>query len=645
MQKARKLLPALLVTLTVVLLFGSPRLAAGQSRLDRDSVSEFADSYFENALRLSGAPGAVVAVVQGDEVILLRGYGVSDIETGRPTDPRRTAYRLGSITKPLTAIAVLQLAEEGRFDLDDFVRPLLGSLAFPGSETLTVRQLLTHRGGLDSDPTGSLTTKGTADVDLEATRRRLQRVQSPGVPAYDILGFGVLGLLVSQMDGLSFADALERRIFDPLGMTRTFAGLGRSQAAEVARCHISEGPGTARICPEQQLVPAFQGSGSVASTAQDMTRLMRALLGGGELDGQRILSRSAFDRFTDFEQFRFHPRAMGLGLGIRELARGGRLAFGHGGGISGFSNQMDLFPAEGVGVYVGINGGPEQIYEARLSRIPALLEQQRIDPQVAEAISSMERFGAALADELLPKPGSPPELAELDPEDIDAHEVAGFYVFNRFKSNNLLVNLTALGIALEVEELSSNELVIQGMGDYTADGGSVFRAQQGTSWFVFRSRDGRAWISFRGDPYSIYERRSTLESPLFVIQLPLISLALLPLLGALGLRRIRILPGSAALCAIAGTVALLGCLALELELATVLLEVENRPTPVILWRGLAILSLLTIGVAPYYAWTRHGLGRRSPVSRLGALVARLTLTAASISVVAPAAYWIVVTYF
>ncbi len=607
--------------------------------LDPEQVSQFTDRFFERALQTSGVPGAVVAVVEDDSVVLLRGYGVADIETGRPTDPNSTLYRLGSITKVLTGVAVLQLVDQGRLDLDGPATSYLGPYTFPSAGELTLRQLLTHRGGLDSDPTGSLTAPGSGGTSIEATVRRLQRVRpSSDVAAYDILGWGVLGLVLSEATGESYADVLANRIFRPLGMHNSFVGLGGERISDVASCHISEGPGVALPCASQELVPAFQGSGSVAATAADMTLLMKALLNEGSLGETQLLSENAFSQLTDFDQYRFHPRGPGLGLGIRELDRGSRPAFGHGGGISGFANQMDLFPDERIGVYVGINGGPEQIYEARLSRLPRLARQRGIAASVSQSIRAMERFGAALTEEFLPSTVDSAGLA-AGGDPIDARELAGFYVFNRFTSNSLLVNLTALGVSTHVTALSPEELSISGAGRFLADGSGAFHSADRDSWVAFRLADELSWLSFGGDPYSIYERRAALATPLFLLQLPAIAIVLLPCLSLLSIRRLGWLPRSAARSALFGWALLLVALLLELEFATQLLEVEGKAWPVLLWRLLGVLGLLGIAYAPVAAWRRSGGGRR-----LASGVTAAALTVAATSIVSAAGYWIATTY-
>lgn len=168
------------VTLAASLAAGATALRA--EGLDPAEVEAFADAHFEEAMAASGIPGAVVAVVRDGETVLLKGYGTSDVESGAPVDPERTLYRLGSITKPLLAIATLRLVERGLLDLDTDVNAYLKDVSVPAAygEPVTLRHLLSHTAGFDADLSFSEVPVGTDHrMSAEEIERRLQRVRPP----------------------------------------------------------------------------------------------------------------------------------------------------------------------------------------------------------------------------------------------------------------------------------------------------------------------------------------------------------------------------------------------------------------------------------------------------------------------------------
>ena len=201
-------------------------------------------------------PGAGLAVANNGRILLVRGYGVADREQKRPVMPS-TLFRLGSLAKPLTAVAIVQLAEEGRFGLDDPVLPILGDLGpRPGSITdprvhrITIRHLLQHTGGFDRSASGdavfhpqasaAAARLGAAVPATCATvlRDGLERKLDfdPGARyAYSNLGYCILGRVIEQASGLGYEEYMRRRILAPAGadglrLAQTFVMAGDEAA-------------------------------------------------------------------------------------------------------------------------------------------------------------------------------------------------------------------------------------------------------------------------------------------------------------------------------------------------------------------------------------------------------------------------------
>lgn len=350
-----------------------------------------------------------------------------------------------------------------------------------------------------------------------------------------MLGFGLLGLLMTDLTGASFGEVLESRVFRPLGMEKAVVGLPAERLDDFAKCYVATGERSFASCEQTKLEVIAQGSGDGAVTAVDMTRFMNALLEmeaatrSGGSGARELLSPALRDEFLDFDQYRFHPDGPGLGLGIREYSRRGRRAFGHGGGISGFEAQMDLFPESSVGGFVALAGGPDQVYEARLSSLPRLLSPAPVAPNARRVTSLTTLF----AEHFLPVAG--PEEKGSDrvsrratsAQDPAAESWAGYYVLRRYLSDALMVNLARLSVPLEVEAQDRDTLKIAGLGEFRRSGENRFEDSDGF-WVAFRRTDRGSYLSFRGDPYGIYEREPFYTAPRFTLVPGLLALVLLP---------------------------------------------------------------------------------------------------------------------
>ncbi|MDI3281563.1 MAG: serine hydrolase domain-containing protein, partial [Bacillota bacterium] len=171
-------------------------------------------------------PGAAVAVVSGEEVVLLKGYGFADVERRIPVDPERTVFRAFSVSKPVTATAVMQLFDRGLLKPDDDVTRHLEGLplrrAFP--QPITAGQLLTHTSGFTDRGAGTvaLHPENVKTLEQYLADRPYRQVDPPGQRvAYSDYNFALAGYLVERVSGLPFPRFAEETVFRPLGMSRT----------------------------------------------------------------------------------------------------------------------------------------------------------------------------------------------------------------------------------------------------------------------------------------------------------------------------------------------------------------------------------------------------------------------------------------
>ena len=390
---------------------------------DSASLEAFMDSVVGIEIREYGVPGIVVTVVRDGRVVLAKGYGLADRRARRPMSPEETVMRVGSVSKPVTALAALQLVEAGRLDLDAPVaRYLPGVLRGPRAEGVRVRDLFTHTAGLDVRLNGTTTTDPTRLVPL---RRYVDRdlpplVHSPGeVMRYSNHGYVLLGRLVEAASGEPFEAYVRRHLFAPLGMRSSGYRLEGALAARAATGY--EGGRRAAV-----LHPQIGPAAGLVTTADDMGRLMVALLDSGRVagSGRRLYSaRTASLAFS--RQFGMDARMPGWTFGFFETERGGVRGVGHSGGIRGFMSGMYLWPTQRTGLFIsdnGYDGGAVQaVFYAFADRY---LARPPVDPpapapgavgraarvagtyrSAALAVRSLERAGSLRRGDLSVRPG------------------------------------------------------------------------------------------------------------------------------------------------------------------------------------------------------------------------------------------------
>ncbi|MFD9032254.1 serine hydrolase domain-containing protein [Streptomyces sp. NPDC059567] len=326
----------------------------------RDSRTGALDSLVDTAvagyLANDRIPGAAVTVVSGGRTVLTKGYGVADIATRTPVDPRRTTFFLGSLAKLFTAQAASQLVTEGRIDpnadVNDHLRAVTVPDTFPG-HPVTLDQLLTHTAGFDSDLVGRSMARAQ-DVEPLAeslVTRRPPRIRVPGtIASYDNYGYALAGQLVAEASGRPFPSYVDERILRPLGMTSSTFAQPQPEpiAARLARGYRPSGTSGWTADKGQYGAWSPTGPGAV-STAADMGRWMTDQL-AGEAPANRLMQQV---------HHRQDPRLPGLGYGFEEWRRDGRTGWFKDGDIPGFHSNLLLVPGHDVGVFVVFNGDGE----------------------------------------------------------------------------------------------------------------------------------------------------------------------------------------------------------------------------------------------------------------------------------------------
>lgn len=311
-------------------------------------------------------PGLAIAVVKDDQVVFAHGYGVRELGKPEPVDTH-TLFAIGSTTKAMTAALVAMLVDEKKVAWDAPVTAYLPwfQLKDPSvTRELTVRDLLTHRGGL---PNADYLWYGQHNSSDEILKR--VRLIDPAYPVragfvYQNVMYAAAGAVIEAASGRPWSEMIRARIFEPLGMTdsvTTAAGL--AQHPNVASPHDSVG-GRVRVIENASVDPVAP-AGSVWSSVADMAKWMQFLLDGGRAggkNGRRLISEPSFNElFTPqtIAPYDMYPTTrltkphwMTYGLGWFQQDYRGRAVDFHTGSIDGMVAIHGLIRDENLGVYV-----------------------------------------------------------------------------------------------------------------------------------------------------------------------------------------------------------------------------------------------------------------------------------------------------
>ncbi len=377
-------------------------------------------AYAPQAMREQGTPGLSVAITDRTKTLAIVTLGYANRDAGTPVTPQ-TRFAIGSITKSMTALALLQLHDAGRLDLDASVRRYLPWFAIDsGGKAILVHELLSHTAGIPDD----FASEEGYGFDILALRHA-KTLFAPGSSwSYSNDGYATAGAILARLDGRSWPDAVTARVFDPIGMTGSsavFTPAAMSNAAVGYQFRDNDRPATEN--PPLVASPPLDfvdPAGSVLSTPEDMARYMRLYLNGGRTAGGReLLAPATFaamthpDRLdngkpagspgTELQEWPAFYRSYGFGLSVFD--DGGDRLIGHTGGVSGYTACMQMNLTRGFGVIAFANLVEAPLHPCAIVRY-------------AMSVLRAQSLGAAL-----PTPGAAPNPARV----ANASEYDGTY--------------------------------------------------------------------------------------------------------------------------------------------------------------------------------------------------------------------------
>lgn len=256
------------------------------------------DSYVLGRMKGLGIPGVAIGIVRGDQVVYTQGYGVAD-NAGRAMTPD-TPFLIASLSKPITALGIMQLVEEGKINLDAPIQTYLPWFRVADEEVsskITVRHLLHQTSGFDERESyiRNLNTNPSDDA-LETSIRALNTADLNFAPGeafeYTNTNYDILGLLIQTVSGQTYEEYIEEKIFTPLDMGQSYTSLEDARAGNMTRGYYPFfGITTAydHLMPYSRIVKPSAG---LFSSAEDLTHFLIAHLNKGQYQGNSILSEA-----------------------------------------------------------------------------------------------------------------------------------------------------------------------------------------------------------------------------------------------------------------------------------------------------------------------------------------------------------------
>jgi CubicO group peptidase (beta-lactamase class C family) len=378
-------------------------------------VKEYLSWLITKEMKKSDVNGLSIALVDDQHVIWSKGFGYANAER-RILATEETIYGIGSVTKLFTATAVMQLAEEGRINIDSPLRRYLPEFSmrsrFADATPITVRNLLTHHSGLPGDYLKGMWTLHPVPFAQVTSLLKDQYVSYPPnlVYSYSSLGYSLLGEIVEKVSGQDYAVYMKEALLSPLGMSHSSFSIQPDQEPLLAVGYRKGKPGAERYFLRD--APA----GSLFSSAQDMGRFIRMLFAEGQVGGHAIVRAD-----TLYEMWRTQNADVALDMDFRiglgwMLGQSGLDYAGpvvhHNGGTLGTASELMLLPQHKLGVVVLANSPADS---AMLNRI---------------AVQALKLALEAKTGIHEPSPQKPVDLAPATMSSEELASLAGNYASN-----------------------------------------------------------------------------------------------------------------------------------------------------------------------------------------------------------------------
>jgi len=498
-------LAAVLMTpLQPITAFAASSPQSTSNALTPQAVEAFMNGFASYAMKSYDVPGFEFVMVKDGKVFFSKGYGFADIEKQMSFDPDQTIVRGGSIIKTITALAVMQLVEQGKLDLDADVNQYLTHFQIPNTydEPITTRELLHYTAGLDTRFISIRVESADAILPLSdyLAQHLTERVRPPGeIRSYNDFEIALAGLLVEEISGIPYDQYVQENIFKPLDMDSTSIYLPNEDEGRVALGYRADGQ---PYSLNYYYINDAAGAG-FNTTASDLARYMIMHLENGKYGDAQLLSEESAKELRT-TRFQHDPHLPGIAYTFDEMYWGGLRVLAKSGGAPGFQNRMLLIPDLGVGIYFVQN----RDYYARFS---SELERE-----------FQQRFFPSSNTQPLQKEIPVSDLHELD-------RYAGYYVEMIDYSERSLEKVRSL--------MDQKQVIVDEQGRLKLDGSTLQRIDD----HLFQGSNTGNYVAFRENDqgkitHLFYYRTALKRVPwqeTFPVQIKLLGFALVTFLTAL----------------------------------------------------------------------------------------------------------------
>ena len=449
---------------------------AQNGRLDLNVLEHYVDSYITNYLEPGLHTSATLTIVKEDEFVFSRGYGMANYEDNAEVTPK-SIFRIGSVSKPFTCMAILQLVDKGLLDLHADVNTYLKDFKIPKtfSEPITIHSILTHTTGFEESFFGHLFTSNENEIIplKEALKKYMPaRVNPPGKhPSYSNYAVCLLGLIIEEVSGEPFEQYMRKHVFTPLGMENsTFEQpLPDNLVSKYAYSYRNERD--TLVPREFTLATNYTPAGGMSSTADDMARFIQFHL--HSLDSiipGSVLKRESLDKMHH-HQFRTSDALPGINYGFMQEQADGYFIFGHSGQTPYYIADLVIDPKNKLGLFISSTGN--------------------------NAHDLVSNFAPELLGKFFPnnnnKDFSPSTIIHSSDPQFDAKKYEGQY-FSWWGNFSQIEKLNHLIEGVEITSSRNNTLLLSGLSFQDSIDEYVNVGKH-----LFRERDGSGLISFEED--------------------------------------------------------------------------------------------------------------------------------------------------
>ena len=373
-----------------------------------DQIVTFLDPLIQRELADKNLPALSIALIDDQSVVWAKGYGFADPAKKTPATAD-TVYRVGSVSKLFTDLAVMQLVERGQLDLDAPVTKVLPDFkpSNPFDKAITLRQLMTHRAGLVREsPVGNYfdPTQPSLAKTVESLNRTTLVYPPETKLKYSNAGVSVVGFALQETQQQRFPRYLEKVLLVPLGMTSSAFEPDPAVTKNLAKALMWTYHGREFPAPTFEL--GTSPAGCLYTTVNDLARFIKMLHGRGKLGDTVIVKPETLEAMWKL-QFAKPEEKQGFGLGFVVSELEGKRRVGHGGAIYGFSTEMDCLPDEKLGVVIVTsrdvsNGVTTRLAEAAMKAmlaqkqgkpLPKIIKTTPLTPELVRRFAGHYRSG------------------------------------------------------------------------------------------------------------------------------------------------------------------------------------------------------------------------------------------------------------